>query len=105
MMGLFGARPSSSDGKSVEPLAAYGVKVISIGFFVDPDQAMSWRGPMLHGAPVQLLRDVRWGGLDYLVPDLPPGTGAVPPTIAQQVAGAWAAVVPTPQDVAHPEPI
>src|SRR6202162_6230136 len=61
MMGLFGARPTSADGKSVKPLEAFGVKVISIGFFVDPDQAMIWRGPMLHGALVQLLRDVQWG--------------------------------------------
>src|SRR5205085_11239077 len=61
MMGLFGARPSSDDGKLVKPLTAFGVKVISIGFFVDPEQAMIWRGPMLHGALVQLLRDVRWG--------------------------------------------
>jgi ATP-binding protein involved in chromosome partitioning len=100
MMGLFGARPSSSDGKSVEPLTAYGVKVISIGFFVDPDQAMIWRGPMLHGALVQLLRDVRWGDLDYLILDLPPGTGDVQLTIAQQVAVSGAVVVTTPQDVA-----
>jgi ATP-binding protein involved in chromosome partitioning len=100
MMGLFGARPNTSDGKSVEPLTAYGVKVISIGFFVDPDQAMIWRGPMLHGALVQLLRDVRWGDLDYLILDLPPGTGDVQLTIAQQVAVSGAVVVTTPQDVA-----
>ena len=100
MMGLFGARPSSPDGKSVEPLTAYGTKVISIGFFVDPDQAMIWRGPMLHGALVQLLRDVRWGDLDYLILDLPPGTGDVQLTIAQQVAVSGAVVVTTPQDVA-----
>jgi ATP-binding protein involved in chromosome partitioning len=100
MMGLFGARPASSDGKSVEPLSAYGVKVISIGFFVDPDQAMIWRGPMLHGALIQLLRDVRWGELDYLVLDLPPGTGDIQLTIAQQVSVSGAVVVTTPQDVA-----
>ena len=100
MMGLFGARPTSEDGKSVSPLVAYGVKVISIGFFVDPDQAMIWRGPMLHGALVQLLRDVKWGELDYLILDLPPGTGDIQLTIAQQVSVSGAVVVTTPQDVA-----
>ncbi|HUJ27926.1 MAG TPA: Mrp/NBP35 family ATP-binding protein [Myxococcales bacterium] len=100
MMGLFGARPVSEDGKSVMPLPAYGVKVISIGFFVDPDQAMIWRGPMLHGALVQLLRDVKWGDLDYLILDLPPGTGDIQLTIAQQVSVSGAVVVTTPQDVA-----
>jgi ATP-binding protein involved in chromosome partitioning len=100
MMGLFGARPTSDDGKSVLPLTAFGVKVISIGFFVDPDQAMIWRGPMLHGALVQLLRDVRWGDLDYLILDLPPGTGDIQLTIAQQVSVSGAVVVTTPQDVA-----
>ena len=100
MMGLFGARPTSEDGKSVVPLTAFGVKVISIGFFVDPDQAMIWRGPMLHGALVQLLRDVRWGDLDYLILDLPPGTGDIQLTIAQQVSVSGAVVVTTPQDVA-----
>jgi ATP-binding protein involved in chromosome partitioning len=100
MMGLFGARPSSDDGKKVRPLDAFGVKVISIGFFVDPDQAMIWRGPMLHGALVQLLRDVNWGDLDYLILDLPPGTGDIQLTIAQQVSVSGAVVVTTPQDVA-----
>ena len=100
MMGLFGAKPTSQDGKSVSPLQAHGVKVISIGFFVDPDQAMIWRGPMLHGALVQLLRDVQWGELDYLILDLPPGTGDIQLTIAQQVAVSGAVVVTTPQDVA-----
>lgn len=100
MMGLFGRKPSSSDGRRVDPIDAYGVKVISIGFFVDPDQAMIWRGPMLHGALVQLIRDVNWGDLDYLVLDLPPGTGDIQLTIAQQVAVSGAVVVTTPQDVA-----
>src|SRR5438094_1115929 len=100
MMGLFGARPTSDDGKSVLPLTAFGVKVISIGFFVDPDQAVIWRGPMLHGALVQLLRDVHWGDLDYLILDLPPGTGDIQLTIAQQVSVSGAVVVTTPQDVA-----
>src|SRR5258708_16547747 len=100
MMGLYGARPTSDDGKKVNPLPAFGVKVISIGFFVDPDQAMIWRGPMLHGALVQLLRDVNWGDLDYLILDLPPGTGDIQLTIAQQVSVSGAVVVTTPQDVA-----
>jgi ATP-binding protein involved in chromosome partitioning len=100
MMGLFGAKPSSEDGKRVQPLDAYGVKVISIGFFVDPDQAMIWRGPMLHGALVQLLRDVNWGELDYLILDLPPGTGDIQLTIVQTVALAGAIIVTTPQEVA-----
>ena len=100
MMGLFGARPNSEDGKSVNPLVAFGVKVISIGFFVDPEQAMIWRGPMLHGALVQLLRDVKWGDLDYLILDLPPGTGDIQLTIAQQISVSGAVVVTTPQDVA-----
>jgi ATP-binding protein involved in chromosome partitioning len=100
MMGLFGRKPGSIDGKRVEPLVSYGVKVISIGFFVDPDQAMIWRGPMLHGAVLQLLRDVNWGDLDYLILDLPPGTGDIQLTIAQQVSVSGAVVVTTPQDVA-----
>ena len=100
MMGLYGARPTSEDGKAVNPLLAFGVKVISIGFFVDPDQAMIWRGPMLHGALVQLLRDVKWGELDYLILDLPPGTGDIQLTIAQQVSVSGAVIVTTPQDVA-----
>ncbi len=100
MMGLYGARPTSEDGKAVSPLLAFGVKVISIGFFVDPDQAMIWRGPMLHGALIQLLRDVKWGELDYLILDLPPGTGDIQLTIAQQVSVSGAVVVTTPQDVA-----
>src|SRR5436305_4330710 len=100
MMGLFGARPSSPDGKSVEPRTAFGVKISSIGFFVDPDQAMIWRGPMAQGALVQLLRDVRWGELDYLILDLPPGTGDIQLTIAQQLAVSGAVIVTTPQDVA-----
>src|SRR3989442_2709786 len=100
MMGLFGARPTSDDGKRVLPLSAFGVKVISIGIFVDPDQAMIWRGPMLDGAQVGLLSDVHWGDLDYLILDLPPGTGDIQLTIAQQVSVSGAVVVTTPHDVA-----
>ncbi|MHB8418907.1 MAG: Mrp/NBP35 family ATP-binding protein [Myxococcales bacterium] len=93
-------RPRSPDGKRLETLQAYGLKVMSIGFLVDPDQALVWRGPMLHGALIQLLRDVDWGELDYLILDLPPGTGDVPLTLAQQVRSAGVVLVSTPQDVA-----
>ena len=81
-------------------MPAFGVKVMSIGFLVDPDQALVWRGPMLHGALIQLLRDVNWGELDYLLLDLPPGTGDIPLTLAQQVRAAGVVLVSTPQDVA-----
>jgi ATP-binding protein involved in chromosome partitioning len=93
-------RPTSADGKRLEPLVAYGVKVMSIGFLIDPDQALIWRGPMVTGALIQLLRDVNWGDLDYLVLDLPPGTGDVPLTLAQNVRAAGVVLVSTPQDVA-----
>jgi ATP-binding protein involved in chromosome partitioning len=93
-------RPTSRDGQKLEPLHAHGLKVMSIGFLVDPDQALVWRGPMVTGALIQLLRDVNWGELDYLVLDLPPGTGDVPLTLAQNVRAAGVVLVSTPQDVA-----
>jgi ATP-binding protein involved in chromosome partitioning len=93
-------KPVSRDGKTLDPLEAHGLRVMSIGFLVDPDQALVWRGPMLHGALLQLVRDVNWGELDYLVLDLPPGTGDVALTISQQVRAAGAVLVTTPQDVA-----
>lgn len=93
-------RPVSRDGKTLDPLEAHGMRVMSIGFLVEPDQALVWRGPMLHGALLQLVRDVNWGELDYLVLDLPPGTGDVALTISQQVRAAGAVLVTTPQDVA-----
>jgi len=93
-------KPTSKDGKTLEPLEAHGLKVMSIGFLVEPDQALVWRGPMLHGALMQLVRDVNWGELDYLVLDLPPGTGDVALTLSQQVRAAGALLVTTPQDVA-----
>ncbi len=99
MMGQRHARPQSPDGKNIQPVEAHGLKLISIGFFVDAEQAMVWRGPMLHGAIVQFFRDVQWGDLDYLVLDLPPGTGDIQLTIAQQVKVAGAVIVTTPQDV------
>ncbi len=94
------ARPGSKDGKRLEPLEAYGLKVMSIGFLVDPDQALVWRGPMVTGALIQLMRDVNWGELDYLVLDLPPGTGDVPLTLAQNIKAAGVVLVSTPQDLA-----
>lgn len=93
-------KPVSRDGKNLEPLEAHGISVMSLGFLIEADQALIWRGPMLQGALMQLVRDVNWGALDYLVLDLPPGTGDVPLTIAQQVRSSGAVLVTTPQDVA-----
>jgi ATP-binding protein involved in chromosome partitioning len=94
------ARPTSRDGQKLDPLRAHGVEVMSIGFLIEPDQALIWRGPMVTGALIQLLRDVSWGELDYLVLDLPPGTGDIPLTLAQNVRAAGVVLVSTPQDVA-----
>lgn len=93
-------QPVSRDGKILEPMEAHGIKVMSIGFLIEADQALIWRGPMLQGALMQLVRDVNWGELDYLVVDLPPGTGDIPLTVAQQLKSAGAVLVTTPQDVA-----
>lgn len=93
-------KPVSKDGRTLEPLDAHGLKLMSIGFLVDPEQAMIWRGPMLHSALTQLVRDVNWGELDYLVLDLPPGTGDVPLSLGQLVKSAGIVLVSTPQDVA-----
>jgi len=96
-----GGRPYSVDGKKIEPLERFGVKLMSIGFLMeDPKQAIVWRGPMLHGALQQFLNDVNWGKLDYLVLDLPPGTGDVALTLSQKVRATGAVVVTTPQEVA-----
>jgi ATP-binding protein involved in chromosome partitioning len=100
MMGLDGQRPESEDGKTMEPLKNYGVEVISIGFLVDPDQAMIWRGPMATQALEQLLRQTRWGNLDYLIVDMPPGTGDIALTLSQRVPLTGAVIVTTPQDIA-----
>ncbi len=99
MMGLSG-RPDSADGKVIEPKVAFGVPCMSIGFMVEDDTPMIWRGPMVMSAVEQLLRDVRWGDLDVLVIDMPPGTGDAQLTIAQRVPLAGALIVSTPQDVA-----
>jgi ATP-binding protein involved in chromosome partitioning len=100
MLGLGGQRPSSADGKRIRPLEAYGVKAMSIGFLVDPSQAVVWRGPMVTHALTQLLGDTEWGTLDYLVVDMPPGTGDIQLTLAQAVPVAGALIVTTPQDIA-----
>jgi ATP-binding protein involved in chromosome partitioning len=100
MMGVTG-RPVSLDGKTIEPLTRFGVKLMSIGFLLeDPKAAVIWRGPMLHGALMQFIKDVGWGELDYLLLDLPPGTGDVALTLAQRLKPTGAVMVTTPQIVA-----
>lgn len=99
MMGT-NERPQSADGKVMQPVEAHGVKMVSIGLFLDPDQAVVWRGPMLTGTLQQFLFKVTWGELDVLLIDLPPGTGDVQLTLAQKVKMTGALVVSTPQDVA-----
>ncbi|MGN6527293.1 MAG: iron-sulfur cluster carrier protein ApbC [Burkholderiaceae bacterium] len=99
MMGIEG-RPESADGKTMEPLGNHGVKVMSIGFLVDPEQAVVWRGPMATQALDQLLRQTNWGELDYLVVDMPPGTGDIQLTLSQRVPLTGAVIVTTPQDIA-----
>ncbi|AKU94338.1 hypothetical protein AKJ09_01002 [Labilithrix luteola] len=100
MFGVAG-RPVSTDGKTIEPLERFGIKLMSIGFLLeDPKSAVIWRGPMLHGALQQFLKDVNWGDLDFLVLDLPPGTGDVALTLSQRASVTGAVVVTTPQQVA-----
>jgi len=100
MLGVTG-RPMSSDGKTIDPLERFGVKLMSIGFLLeDPKSAVIWRGPMLHGALQQFLKDVAWGELDYLVLDLPPGTGDVALSLSQRTSVTGAVIVTTPQNVA-----
>ena len=100
MLGVSG-RPVSLDGKLIEPLARFGIKLMSIGFLLeDPKAAVIWRGPMLHGALQQFMKDVSWGELDFLVMDLPPGTGDVALTLSQRVKVTGAVMVTTPQAVA-----
>ena len=99
MLGLSG-RPSSKDGKHIEPLEAYGVKCMSIGFLIDAETPMVWRGPMVTQALVQLIRDTLWGELDYLIVDMPPGTGDIQLTLSQQVPVSGAVIVTTPQEIA-----
>ena len=99
MMGITG-RPTSEDGKTLSPLENYGVSVMSMGFLVEEDTPMIWRGPMVMSAIEQMLRDVDWGELDVLVIDLPPGTGDAQLTLAQKVPLTGAVIVSTPQDIA-----
>ena len=99
MMGIEG-RPESADGKTMEPMERHGVQVMSIGFLVDPDQAMVWRGPMATQALEQLLRQTNWKDLDYLIVDMPPGTGDIQLTLSQRVPMTGAVIVTTPQDIA-----
>jgi len=99
MLGISG-RPESKDGKSLEPMEAHGLQAISIGFLIDSDTPMVWRGPMVTQALEQLLKDTRWRDLDYLIVDLPPGTGDIQLTLAQKVPVTGAVIVTTPQDIA-----
>jgi ATP-binding protein involved in chromosome partitioning len=99
MLGIAG-RPESKDGKHLEPMEGHGLQAISIGFLIDIDTPMVWRGPMVTQALEQLLKDTRWRELDYLVVDLPPGTGDIQLTLAQKVPVTGAVIVTTPQDIA-----
>jgi len=99
MMGLSG-HPESSDGKTMQPMVNHGVQVMSIGFLVNPEDAMIWRGPMVTQALEQLLRQTLWSDLDYLIVDMPPGTGDIALTLSQRVPLTGAVIVTTPQDIA-----
>ena len=99
MLGIRG-RPESLDGQTMEPMEGHGLQVASIGFLVDPDQAMIWRGPMATQALEQLLRQTNWRDLDYLIVDMPPGTGDIQLTLSQRVPMTGAVIVTTPQDIA-----
>jgi ATP-binding protein involved in chromosome partitioning len=99
MLGVSG-RPVSLDNKSMEPLSGHGIQVSSIGFLIDPDEPMVWRGPMVVQALHQLLEQTNWKDLDYLVVDMPPGTGDIQLTLAQKVPVTGAVIVTTPQDIA-----
>jgi len=100
MLGLAGRQPETEDGTSMEPLMAYGVQTMSIGFMIDVDSPMVWRGPMVTQALEQLLNQTQWKDLDYLIVDMPPGTGDTQLTLAQKVPVTGAVIVTTPQDIA-----
>jgi len=100
MMGAAGRKPESTDGKSMEPIVQYGLQLMSIGFLVEGDQAMIWRGPMATQALEQMLRQTHWKDLDYLIVDMPPGTGDIQLTLSQRVPVTGAVIVTTPQDIA-----
>jgi ATP-binding protein involved in chromosome partitioning len=99
MLGIAG-RPESKDGKTLEPMVGHGIQAISIGFLIDIDTPMVWRGPMVTQALEQLLKDTRWRDIDYLIVDMPPGTGDIQLTLAQKVPVTGAVIVTTPQDIA-----
>ena len=99
MLGISG-QPKSTDGKSLEPMEAHGLQAMSIGFLIDEETPMIWRGPMVTQALEQLLNDTQWRDLDYLVVDLPPGTGDVQLTLAQKIPVSGAIIITTPQDIA-----
>ena len=100
MLGLAGEQPVSEDGKTMLPLEGQGLKVMSIGFLVNPDQPMVWRGPMVTSALNQLTHQTQWGELDYLIVDMPPGTGDIQLTLSQKVPVSGAVIVTTPQNIA-----
>lgn len=100
MLGAVGARPVSTDGKTMEPITSLGLQINSIGFMVGDDEPMIWRGPMASGALQQLIQQTNWQDLDYLIVDMPPGTGDIQLTLSQQVPLTGAVVVTTPQDIA-----
>ena len=100
MLGVAGQSPTSDDGKSLNPLSARGLQVMSIGFLIEADQPMVWRGPMVTQALNQMLQHTRWDDLDYLIVDMPPGTGDIQLTLSQQVPVSGAVIVTTPQDIA-----
>lgn len=99
MLGLQG-KPDSEDGKTVEPKVSYGIQSMSIGYLIEEDTPMIWRGPMVTGALEQLLNDTNWQDLDYLIIDLPPGTGDIQLTLCQKIPVSGAVIVTTPQDIA-----
>ena len=100
MMGVQGYQPVVGPDDKIEPAFQHGIRIMSMGFLMDPDKAVIWRGPMLHGAISQFLKDVKWGELDYLVIDLPPGTGDVQLTLCQTVPLSGSVIVTTPQSIA-----
>ncbi len=100
MLGVNKERPESPDGKTLEPIISYGLQTMSIGFLVDEDTPMIWRGPMVTQALNQLINDTKWSDLDYLIIDLPPGTGDIQLTLAQRIPVSGALIVTTPQDIA-----
>ncbi|MDH5517373.1 MAG: iron-sulfur cluster carrier protein ApbC [Gammaproteobacteria bacterium] len=100
MLGIAAGKPESVDGKTLEPLVGHGIQAMSIGFMIDDETPMIWRGPMVTQALEQLLTDTQWKNLDYLIIDLPPGTGDIQLTLAQKVPLTGAVIVTTPQDIA-----